>query len=383
MICEKSLCTGCFACYNICPQNAIDMKEDNLGYIYPVINQEKCTNCGLCKKICPSINKQDFIYPKKCYASCSNNEKIRKESTSGGVATVFSTYIINHGGIVYGACFENDGSVKHIRVDNLTDLNRLKGSKYVHSYINNTFKFVKQDLLSKKIVLFIGTPCQIAGLKKFLIKDYEQLYLVDLICHGVPSQRFLRDEMKEELGNCEIDNISFRSIDGFYFQAIKDGRVLYKKIKELSPYFDGFMNALFYRENCYTCLYARPERISDITIGDFWGLKNDSKLYNNKDKGVSVCLPITDKGIELIKNCEKELLLEERDINEAVNGNSQLRMPSVKNNNEYNNFKKYYVKYGFYKAYKKATVYTRFKRKIKKNKIINKIYKALKGDKNE
>ena len=219
------------------------------------------------------------------------------------------------------------------------------------------------------------------------IKDLKALLEVRKIVKNIkPDIVHLHSSKAGIIGRLGIHSKNIKMLynpHGFYFQAIKDGRVLYKKIKELSPYFDGFMNALFYRENCYTCLYARPERISDITIGDFWGLKNDSKLYNNKDKGVSVCLPITDKGIELIKNCEKELLLEERDINEAVNGNSQLRMPSVKNNNEYNNFKKYYVKYGFYKAYKKATVYTRFKRKIKNNIIVNKIYKALKGDKNE
>ena len=192
------------------------------------------------------------------------------------------------------------------------------------------------------------------------IKDLKALLEVRKIVKNIkPDIVHLHSSKAGIIGRLGIHSKNIKMLynpHGFYFQAIKDGRVLYKKIKELSPYFDGFMNALFYRENCYTCLYARPERISDITIGDFWGLKNDSKLYNNKDKGVSVCLPITDKGIELIKNCEKELLLEERDINEAVNGNSQLRMPSVKNNNEYNNFKKYYVKYGFYKAYKKATV---------------------------
>lgn len=334
MICDRNSCTGCFACYNACPMNAINMKEDEFGYIYPEIDKSMCIECEICQKVCPSLKRVNFNYPKKCYAMCSKDENIRSKSTSGGIATVFATHIINQGGIVYGAGLDDDGIVKHMRVDNIVDLDKLKGSKYVHSYIYEIFARVKEDLMCEETVLFVGTPCQIAGLKNFLeieCINCKKLYLIDLVCHGVPSQQFLKDELNNEIGNCKIDKISFRDDDGFNIKISKDNKILYRREESSSPFYNGFLNALFYRENCYNCIYARPERVSDMTIGDFWGLGHDSKFYNDKDKGVSVCLPITNKGIHLIEECKEKIIMEERDIKEAIKGNAQLKKPVQKN----------------------------------------------------
>ncbi len=375
MICQKEKCTGCFACYNICPKNAIKMVEDEHGYIYPEIDKEKCINCKLCEKICPSINKIEGKNPLKCYAMIAKDDNKRKASTSGGAATIFSEYILKQGGVVYGAAFKKGCTIEHTRIDKIEDLYKLKGSKYVHSYINEIYKTVKEDLNKKRKVLFTGTPCQIAGLKKYLLKDYENLYLIDIICHGVPSQKYLKDE----LSDANIDSLSFRDNKGFILKA-KDNDTIIKEIEMPdSPYYWMFMNGYSYRENCYNCLYSNNKRCSDITIGDFWGLSENSKLYDKENRGVSVLLPITDKGIELINNCIDEIIIEERDINEAIKGNSQLRQ-SVEKNKNYNKFKKNYLKYGFNKAFEKTYKIKAIKQRLKRNKIINKIYTKIKGE---
>ena len=371
MICPKEKCTGCFACHNICPKNAINMVEDEFGYIYPIIDDKKCINCNLCKKVCPSLNPIKAIYPQKCYAMYAKDKKIRDESTSGGAATIFSTYIIKNGGVVYGATYSK-GIINHLRIDNLRDLTKLKGSKYVHSYILDTYKEAKKDLTNNKKVLFIGTPCQIAGLKRYLMKDYDNLYLIDIICHGVPSQKYLKDEIG---GNNE--KISFRSKEGYVLKLYRDSKLIKSERIDKSPYYSSFMDGMIFRENCYNCFYAKPERISDITIGDFWGLGKDSKLYDYDNSGVSVILPITDKGVNLFEECCDKMIYEERKIEEAINGNTQLRHAIIKPKNYYK-FQKIYLKSDFLTAYKKTNKIKILKNKFKNNKYIYGIYKKIK-----
>lgn len=172
MICEREKCTGCFACYNVCPKGAINMVEDIYGYIYPIIDKNKCINCNLCKKVCPSLNKVVKTKPLKCYAVVAKDKKILSKSTSGGIATVLAKKIISENGVVYGAAYIDEKcTVAHIRIESVKDLTKLQGSKYVHSYILGTYKNVKEDLNKSRKVLFIGTPCQIAGLKSFLRKE--------------------------------------------------------------------------------------------------------------------------------------------------------------------------------------------------------------------
>ena len=378
MVVEKEKCTGCYACVNICPKNCIHMEEDENGAIYPVIDKTKCVECNLCKKICPSINKVKTYYPKECFAMYGKNSELIKKSTSGGIATILAKNIIKKDGVVYGASFENNekGLVQTIRIDNEKEIEKLQGSKYVHSYINKTYSMAKEDLENKKLVLFIGTPCQIAGLKSFLRKEYDNLYTVDLICHGVPPQRYLKDEIKD-LTDENIDGISFRSKEGFILKLYKDSKIVKQISKEESIYYYGFLESLFYRENCYQCLYAKPERCSDITIGDFWGLDKEAEIYKSKKEGISVVLPISEKGSNLLDELIAEFNFEERPVQEAVNGNSQLQHPSKKPRN-YCKLKKLYLKGGLHRIKQNVFKKRKIKKKLKNNKLVYYIYKKVK-----
>lgn len=372
MICSKEKCTGCFACYNICPKNAIEMIEDENGFIYPIINEKKCIHCGLCEKTCPSINRVEKKDPISCYAAISKNETIREKSTSGGIATTLYKYILKNNGIVYGVVFKENCNVEYTRITDEREIEKLQGSKYVHSYINDTFKMVKKDLLDKKRVLFIGTPCQIAGLKKYLIKDYDNLILIDIICHGVPSQKYLKEEVKRLVGTTKIDRVNFRNGNNYGLYVIKDNKIISSTPIESSPYSDAFMSGLSLRENCQNCIYAGEKRISDITIGDFWGLQEDSKYYSDRSKGVSTIIITTEKGLNFFDEVKDLFDYEKREYKEAVNGNTQLQHP-IMNNEKSRIFKEKYIKSNFKKTYDKMTILKRLKRKIKKSikKLIN------------
>ena len=384
MLCEKEKCTGCFACYNICPKNAIEMKEDELGYIYPNINKKNCIDCKLCEKVCPTLNESEFKAPQKCYAAKVNDDEKLKKSTSGGIATALSEEIIRNNGIVYGAAYLDNCEVNHIRVTELEELDKLKGSKYVHSYVQNTYQLVKEDLLKNNEVLFIGTPCQIDGLRKYLMKEYENLYLVDLICHGVPSQKFLKEEVYRCANTLDIDRVNFRdkTFSDFTFSINKNKKDIYSQIWIKNPYFYAFMKSITYRENCYLCQYAKKERISDITIGDFWGLKEDSNFYKERKKGLSVILPITDKGLRLLNRVEKMIIVEERTIKEAIDGNDQLRTPAIKSKDRKKFISYYADNKSFFKSYKKACKNNYYKQIIKSNKFVKKILELRKEVKN-
>lgn len=327
-ICDYYKCTGCTACMAICPKSCINMESDSYGFLHPHINQEKCINCGLCIKVCPNSNIVEKKYPNIAYAAWSLNNYDRETSTSGGISSVLSSYIIENKGIVYGAAFQN-GIVKHIRVTSIKDLHRLKGSKYVQSNMEDIYTKAIHDIESNKLVLFWGTPCQIAGLKSLVTtkrtKNSNNIIYGDIICHGVPSQKILNDHLKKIVKN-NVYDISFRDSEGYFLTLKKEKEIIYRKGFPQDKFLNGFQYGLFNRDCCYQCQYAYSHRISDITIGDFWGLGETS--YPKKK--VSVILCNTLKGQNLIKCVKDKLFLEERPINEAISGNSQLQHPSVK-----------------------------------------------------
>ena len=346
------------------------MKEDECGYIYPEVNQDKCVNCGICQRTCPAKNPIELKEPITCFAARIKDKNILKKSTSGGIAAFISKEIINENGIVYGAAYINNCEVNHIRIDKHSDLSKLQGSKYVHSYIQNSYNSVKNDLEEKKYVAFFGTPCQVAGLKKFLNKEYEKLLLVDIVCHGVPSQKFLKDEVGRINSNLNVDRINFRdkNYGAFTFSIEKNGKDSYSEVWYRSPYYYTFMEGITYRDNCYECFYAKDKRCSDITICDFWGLKEDATLYDSSNEGISAILPITQKGLNFINKNKDNLEIEERTIEEAVNGNTQLRHP-VEKTKQADNLRKIYranPEKGFYYAYNKACIVHVIKQRIKK-----------------
>lgn len=327
-ICPQNVCTGCSACLNVCPKSCISMKTGADGHIYPFVDESKCIDCSLCHKICPQNKNVESQHPTMAYAGWHNEQSEYISSTSGGAATAFAQTIIKQGGVVYG-CVSREGlQIQHIRVDLEADLAKLKGSKYVQSDIDYSFKNILADLKTGRPVLFIGTPCQVAGLKTFLRKDYDHLYCVDLICHGVPSQAQLKKHIRHVAGGA-IDLVGFRKGNdmGLRLFDFNGEMVYYSNVwidKYRDSYYGAFIDGYSYRDSCYNCRYANPRRVSDVTIGDFWGLSKE--VRHDEINGCSCILPITPKGLALVRMSNLKLI--ERPVDEAINGNSQLRHPS-------------------------------------------------------
>ena len=309
------------------------------------------------------------------------DEQKRSESTSGGAASILYKEIIKSGGVGYGVTnIDSNTPFSYIRIDKEDEIIKLKGTKYVHSYVNDSFKNIKKDLEKKKDVLFIGTPCQVSGLKSFLLKEYDNLYTVDIICHGVPSQKLLFDELDNlKLDISKIKKISFRDEKIFNFKVIdKNNKIIFEKKSDKVEYYRNFLRGNTYRENCYNCRYAQNDRISDITIGDYWGLSKDSKVFDSKEKGISLIITNTEKGEKLINKIKEESTIEKRTLEEARKHNAQLNGPSKKTK-QYEIYKKYYPKLGYKKTIKKMiTPKDRITRIVDNNKVLNTIYKKVK-----
>lgn len=339
LICNKKDCTGCGLCAARCPKQCIEMKPGFLGHLYPEIDQDKCIDCKLCQKGCPSLQDIESSYPKKAFAAWSKDEEDYVTSTSGGAASVLSQYVISKGGVVYGCSVLPNIQIAHIRVDNLEALHLLKGSKYVQSQIKSIIAQLRKDVKDGLQVLFIGTPCQVAAIKQLYKITPDNLYLVDIICHGTPSNKFLKDYIQKDLkiDAAKVTNVKFRLPDAFSLCVFEKDKLLYKsnnlwthRYEDL--YYNTFIDGFTYRDSCFSCHYAKPERISDITIGDFWGLGNevsDKDIPEHKN-GISCVLPITEKGMQLVEAIRHSLNIYERPVTEAINGNDQLRHPKSK-----------------------------------------------------
>jgi len=373
-ICNKENCTGCFACVNICPQNCLRMEETSIGHIYPLVDKDKCVNCGLCKQVCPQNKDLKKQEKQIVYAAWSLDENERKISSSGGLAQYFSRRVIEVGGVVYGCSSVIErGEVKHVRCETIEELKALKGSKYTQSFINDTFLNCRKDLKDGREVLFIGTPCQIAGLRSFLGKEYENLLTIDLVCHGVPPQKLLFEHLQD------VDfpiSVSFRGEDGYQLKIFTKNEIV-KRSQFDDLYFIGFNKALYYRESCYRCKYATKERVGDVTLGDFWGLGKNVPFERDQRLGVSLCILNGKKGETFFERFKDGLFFEERSIEEAVEGNSNLRRSTYPHKNK-ELFEKTYEQKGFKKAAKKALKFNIIKYKILKiiqsNRLLNKIF---------
>lgn len=329
-ICDDNKCTGCFACMNKCPKSAIACRIDEVGRTLPMIDRNKCIQCGICLRTCPVNNPCELQEPQICYAAQRQDKEVREQSTSGGIAAVLSEHVLSVGGSAFGAAVDENGNVRHICAGTKQEVNRLRGSKYVQSDIGFSFQKVEEKLQNGKTVLFIGTPCQIAGLKRYLGRDYEKLYCVDLICHGVPPMQYLKEHYQTITDGKDIDDVSFRNpAIGFFLAVRKNGRVIYSADRFHDTYFHAFFHALSYRENCYQCQYAGKKRCSDMTIGDFWGIDRKN-LKVIKSGYISVILINNYKGKALFNRIKDQLYFEERKISEAVAGNKQLQAPSTK-----------------------------------------------------
>lgn len=334
-ICNLNQCSGCGACVGICPKNCIKLipDKDSCGHIYPKIDTSRCIDCELCVRTCPVNTDTQLNYPLQAIAAFAKESTILKKSSSGGLAFQTAKWIIENGGIAYGATIQygRNFHITHKRISTISELEETQGSKYVQSFVpREIYTQLKIDLKNNLKVLFIGTGCQIAGIKNFLKKDFENLYTIDIICHGVPSLKTLKDYLASKIEISGIKDLKFRTSKGFDLtgEAIDKRHFSYPLSKNL--YMIGFLKGLYYRDSCYTCRYAQGNRGGDITLGDFWGLNKNVKQSLNSPGGISVALINSAKGKELFEHITAGITYTARPIEEAIAGNKQLRSPSKK-----------------------------------------------------
>lgn len=320
-------CCGCTACEQVCGKSAIIMIEDMEGFLYPVVNEDICVDCGLCTKVCPVINKCESIAPYKAsFASYSSDDKTLQMCATGGFATELSRLTIKQGGIVFGVSFSEDYVKAEYQVaTTLDELKRFSGSKYVQSQKNDVFTQVRNTLVNNELVLFVGCPCDVAALKLFLRKDYDNLLTVELICMGVTSYKIAESykEWAEKRYHSKITFLNARSKEkGWYVPHLEtrfeNGK---KKIASLYGTYYGFGSQMFNRPSCYQCQYRSQTGVADIRIGDFWGIKQSDPYWN--PKGVSVIYVRSEKGINYINHMKQAgFILQEVDYEVATLSNS-------------------------------------------------------------
>jgi len=333
---EKKSCCGCAACANACPRQVITMQPDEDGFIYPVVNGDLCVECGLCQKVCAFQNiPVTADEPLATYAATNKNQEILLNSASGGLFGALASLVFEKNGVVFGCAWNFNMEPEHICIDNLADTKKLQGSKYVQSSIKNTYTEALKYLKSGKHVLFTGTPCQIAGLKSYLGKDYENLITSDLICHGVPNSEFFKGYINYLEGKLKGKVIDFKFRDkskGWSLLAkatyIREDKTYSKMIPiSSSYYYTYFLYGDIYRENCYECKYAGGNRQGDFTMGDYWGVQQAHPEIKTKN-GVSVLLANSEKGVALIEKMKKYLDLTPSTFEQARSSNGQLGQPT-------------------------------------------------------
>lgn len=326
---KKSKCIGCSSCSNICPKACIVMSEDKEGFLYPVINTVNCCDCRLCENACPLMNYQEpRINTNLAYAAFIKNDELQFQSSSGGVFSALAEYIIDKGGVVFGASFDDTFLVSHIFVEDKQNLQKLRGSKYVQSRIGNSYKYAKKFLESGRLVYFSGTPCQIAGLYSYLRKSYDNLITQDLICHGVPSPMVWLKyiEYRENLANSKTKKISFRSkISGWNNYSIlfefENGTKYSSKISNGNsndPFMKLFLKNYCLRPSCYDCQFKNIHKHADITLADFWGIQSIIPNFND-DKGVSAVIIHSDKGKKAFESINHKITFKQTDFNKTYN----------------------------------------------------------------
>lgn len=329
---DKSLCCGCTACKNICPQNAIEMQEDEEGFLYPVVNKEKCINCGLCRKVCPILNKSIAKDEKqKGYIVQNKDYEIRKESTSGGAFSEIAKYVLDKNGVVFGACIDQNQIVYHKYIEKKENLWIFRGSKYVQSDLRNTFQETKKFLENDRMVCFSGTPCQISGLKKFLNKDYSNLITVDVVCRAVPSPLVLKrylEYQKKKLKAKNIKEIIFRdkSVFGYDYSVltVKTDNAVYHNGIDTDPYLRAFFSNISVRTSCYNCRFRTVDRISDFTIWDCYISEKFDKSFDD-NKGTTRILLHTKKAIEIFNQIKERYKYKEIDVENLVADSKEMK----------------------------------------------------------
>lgn len=329
---NKNLCSGCGACQQACPFDALSMQPDEEGFVFPIKNIDKCTQCGLCERICPFPTpdySNEVISAYGCYVK---NLPERQKSSSGALFYEIAKYVIAHGGIVFGACMSDNLQVCHKGIQTIEDLQMLRGSKYVQSSTGNTFKEAKNYLMQGRTVYYTGTGCQIAGLKAFLNKDYPNLITSDLVCHGVPPQKlfdshikYLKDRIGKDIVSYEFrDNINWGVCESF---TTSDGNMYRKPSYILSPYLNSFIKGWTFRYSCYNCPYAHIPRQGDITLADLWGAKKIAPSLNPQS-GISFVLINSEAGKKVWDSIKDNLTFCNVDLDSVIKWNHNLAFAS-------------------------------------------------------
>lgn len=332
-LCNPDQCTGCMACVNSCRHQAIIISIDEKGFYRPSAIKEKCINCGLCSNVCPVISSKSFFKPIiSTYACWSKDEQIRRKSSSGGLFSTIAQSIIRNGGIVYGVKLSQEMEAVVSSSDLEKGISPFMGSKYVQCHISNhTFRDVKKSLDSGKQVLYSGTPCQIAGLKHFLKKEYKNLLTVDFLCHGVPSPTLFKEYIKW------LENRYQKKITNFQFRDKKKSWHLFNMLITFDDnshhpiyniedyYFKLFLKNYTLQNSCFKCLYTRPQRISDITMADYWINLNNTK---DDDKGISIAIINSEKGLDCFEQCKDSIKYHPIKREDVIKKYSYLNYPS-------------------------------------------------------
>ena len=366
-------CCGCSACKSICPKQVISMKPDSLGFLYPVVDVDKCVNCGLCDKVCAFNDHYDtsLNFPEPLsYGVRHKDIKEVETSRSGAAFIALSDLILDKGGVVYGVGYKEHFRVSHKRATTKLERDEFKGSKYVQSDMGDVFSQVKKDLESGLLVLFSGTGCQVAGLSSFIGKrNRDSLFLVDIVCHGVPSPYIWRDYLNylERQQKKKVTAVNFRDKKRFGWTAHQESFELGDSFVSSCVYSKLFCQCIMFRHSCGNCHFTNLKRPGDITIADFWGWEKDNPDFNSDDKGANLVLVNTEKGKKLFEEAQRELDIIEASREAYLQPN--LQHPSVIHKKR-ELFEKDYIEKGFdyiyHHNYDKVPFVIRCLRKIKR-----------------
>lgn len=332
---NKYECCGCSACEQICPKSCISLKKDEEGFLYPEKDASTCIDCGLCEKVCPFSDNYTETTNTDPEVYAAYDESSRTRSSSGGVFYTLAKYVIEEKrGWVFGAAFADHFQLQHIGVNNIQDVEKLRGSKYLQSKMGDTFLQIKRLLTDGVFVLFVGTPCQVAGLRAFLRKPFDNLFTADLVCHGTPSQQMFDYHINylERKHKAKLTSYKFRYENGWGGCEITDfaNPEKHKMLPtyELSPYLYSFMYALTYRYSCYNCRFAKIPRQGDITLADYWGVKEFFPQVN-AEKGVSLVLINSQHGLDIWNAVQSQCISYKSNIVDAAKYNGNLTKKSV------------------------------------------------------
>lgn len=382
---DKKDCCGCGACVQKCPKKCISLQEDNEGFLYPYIDEKLCVDCGLCEKVCPETSSYDTRLPFRSYAAINTNDEIRKLSSSGGIFSVIAEKIIDEGGVVFGARFDESWQVILDYTENKDGIKAFRGSKYIQAYTGETFSECEYFLKEGRKVLYTGTPCQIAALKHFLRKDYSNLLTIDFICHGVPSplvwRRYLNDISKIESIKSICKGVGTSALKDFRFKVeydSKDSILSFSSLAHENAYLKAFLSDLILRPSCHSCIAKSCSSMSDMTIADFWGVWNVEPTFFD-DKGTSLVL-IHNQNLEGILYGIEGIKMQEVSYEKAIKFNMALIDNATPNINRDLFWQKFHKTKNFSRLVSRCTTPTGI---IAIKRFIKKIINYLKGDNQE